>query len=123
MTTQLPCLWVGIDAWVGINASKAHHWWVAVDNTGRPVWSRKVSNDEATILAGLDQVLALTDDARWAVDLNTTPTLTTAATSPCPKAGRGHQSKVQAAPSGGAHESAHDHLDAAPSRLGLLHGN
>ncbi|MGW9030884.1 IS110 family transposase [Streptomyces sp. NPDC055722] len=66
MTTQVPCLWVGIDA------SKAHHWWVAIDDTGTTVWSRKVSNDEAVILAGLSEVLALADEARWAVDLTGT---------------------------------------------------
>ncbi|MFE7170077.1 IS110 family transposase [Streptomyces sp. NPDC057616] len=64
--TQAPRLWVGIDA------SKAHHWWVAIDDTGTTVWSRKVSNDEAVILACLSEVLALASEVRWAVDLTDT---------------------------------------------------
>jgi hypothetical protein len=66
MTTQTPRLWVGIDA------SKAHHWWVAIDDTGTTIWSRKVGNDEAVILAGLSEVLALAGEVRWAVDLTGT---------------------------------------------------
>ncbi|MGA5076008.1 IS110 family transposase, partial [Streptomyces tuirus] len=62
MNAQVPCLWVGIDA------SKAHHWWVAIDDTGTTIWSRKVSNDEAVILAGLGEVLAMAAEVRWAVD-------------------------------------------------------
>lgn len=31
MTTQVPCSWVGIDA------SKGHHWWVAIDDTGTTI--------------------------------------------------------------------------------------
>lgn len=66
MITQTPRLWVGIDA------SKAHHWWVAIDDTGTTVWSRKVSNDEAVVLACLSEVLALASEVRWAVDLTGT---------------------------------------------------
>jgi hypothetical protein len=66
MTTQVPRIWVGIDA------SKAHHWWVAIDDTGTTVWSRKVCNDEAAILACLGEVLSLTGDAHWAIDLTGT---------------------------------------------------
>nr|WP_143664985.1 transposase [Streptomyces sp. TLI_55] len=58
--------------WVGIDASKAHRCWVAIDNTGTTVWSRKVSNDEALILSGLSEVLALAGEVRWAVDLTGT---------------------------------------------------
>lgn len=64
MTTQTtPRLWVGIDA------SKAHHWWVAIDDTGTTAWSSKVSNDEAVILADLSDVLAPADEVCWTVDL------------------------------------------------------
>lgn len=63
MTTRLPRLWVGIDA------SKAHHWWVAVDDTGTAVWNKKIRNDEADLLAGLDEVLRLADRVAWAVDI------------------------------------------------------
>lgn len=67
MTTRLPRLWVGIDA------SKAHHWWVAVDGTGTAVWNKKIRNDEADLLAGLDEVLCLADRVDWAVDITGTP--------------------------------------------------
>ncbi|WP_329441679.1 IS110 family transposase [Streptomyces canus] len=67
MTTRLPRLWVGIDA------SKAHHWWVAVDGTGTAVWNKKIRNDEADLLAGLDEVLGLADRVDWAVDITGTP--------------------------------------------------
>lgn len=67
MTTRLPRLWVGIDA------SKAHHWWVAVDDTGTAVWNKKIRNDEADLLAGLDEVLCLADRVDWAVDITGTP--------------------------------------------------
>ncbi|MFF4120904.1 IS110 family transposase [Streptomyces sp. NPDC001714] len=67
MTTRLPRLWVGIDA------SKAHHWWVAVDGTGTTVWNKKIRNDEAALLAGLDEVLRLADQVHWAVDITGTP--------------------------------------------------
>lgn len=66
MTTQVPCLWVGIDA------GEAHHCWVAIDDAGSTAWSRKVSNAEAVILAGLNEVLALAGEVRWAVDLTGT---------------------------------------------------
>lgn len=67
MTTRLPRLWVGIDA------SKAHHWWVAIDGTGTTVWSKKIRNDEAELLAGLDELLCLADQVHWAVDITGTP--------------------------------------------------
>jgi transposase len=67
MTTRLPRLWTGIDA------SKAHHWWVAVDGAGTAVWNKKIRNDEAALLAGLDEVLCLADRVDWAVDITGTP--------------------------------------------------
>ncbi|WP_030420282.1 IS110 family transposase [Streptomyces sp. NRRL F-5065] len=66
MTTRPSRLWVGIDA------SKAHHWWVAIDDTGTTVWSRKVGNDETVILAALSEVRDLADEVCWAVDLTGT---------------------------------------------------
>ncbi|MFF3712383.1 IS110 family RNA-guided transposase [Streptomyces phaeochromogenes] len=63
-----------------MDASKAHHWWVAVDDTGTNHWSRKVRNGEAVVLAGLSELLALTSGVRWAVDLTgTAPALLLAA--------------------------------------------
>ncbi|MET9915376.1 IS110 family transposase [Streptomyces sp. NPDC006476] len=67
MTALLPRLWVGIDA------GKAHHWWVAVDGTGTTVWSKKIHNDEAALVAGLTEVLGLAEQVHWAVDIPGTP--------------------------------------------------
>ncbi|WP_139151409.1 transposase, partial [Streptomyces sp. WMMB 322] len=44
MNTSHPRIWVGIDA------GKGHHWAVAVDANGEPLFSTKVINDEAQIL-------------------------------------------------------------------------
>lgn len=58
--------------WVGIDVGKAHHWAAAVDQNGRQVWSRKVLNDEADILDGIGEALALADQVSWAVDISGT---------------------------------------------------
>lgn len=55
--------------WVGIDAGKAHHWLVAVDDSGATAWSRKVLNDESAILTALGEILALADEVHWAVDI------------------------------------------------------
>ncbi|MGI5380483.1 IS110 family transposase [Streptomyces sp. CA-251387] len=63
MAKQLTHLWVGIDA------GKAHHRLAAVDETGAPIWSKKVPNDESAILTALGEILALSDNVHWAVDI------------------------------------------------------
>ncbi|MFI8878446.1 IS110 family RNA-guided transposase [Streptomyces sp. NPDC055243] len=63
MAEQLTRLWVGIDA------GKAHHWLAAVDETGATMWSKKVANDESVILTALGELLALSDEVHWAVDI------------------------------------------------------
>lgn len=55
--------------WVGIDAGKGHHWAVAVDREGHPVFSRKLVNDEAEIVGLLTAVRELAEDVVWAVDL------------------------------------------------------
>lgn len=55
--------------WVGIDAGKAHHWLVAVGDTGATAWSRKVHNDESEILTALGEILDLADEVHWAVDI------------------------------------------------------
>jgi transposase len=55
--------------WVGIDAGKGHHWAVAVDAEGHPVFSRKVVNDEAEILDLLTAVHEVADEVIWAIDL------------------------------------------------------
>ncbi|AYV32195.1 Transposase IS116/IS110/IS902 family protein [Streptomyces sp. ADI95-16] len=59
-------------AWVGIDAGKGHHWAAAVDETGATLWSKKVENDEAAILAALGELLDLADKVHWAVDISGT---------------------------------------------------
>ena len=55
--------------WVGIDAGKGHHWAVAVDVEGHPVFSRKVANDESEILELLTAVREVAEEVTWAVDL------------------------------------------------------
>jgi transposase len=55
--------------WAGIDAGKAHHWAVVVDDTGTTVWSRKIVNDESAILDALGEILGLAEEVFWAVDI------------------------------------------------------
>jgi len=59
--------------WVGIDIGKGHHWASAVDESGGQVWSRKILNDEADILAAISSVLGLADQVSWAVDITSGP--------------------------------------------------
>ncbi|MGF0172166.1 IS110 family transposase [Streptomyces sp. Marseille-Q5077] len=58
--------------WVGIDAGKGHHWAAAVDETGATLWSKKVDNDESTILTAMGEILDLADEVHWAVDISGT---------------------------------------------------
>ncbi|MEV4041275.1 IS110 family transposase [Streptomyces umbrinus] len=58
--------------WAGVDAGKGHHWVTVVDETGAPVWSEKVNNDESAILTALGEILDLADEVRWAVDISGT---------------------------------------------------
>lgn len=58
--------------WVGIDVGKGHHWAVAVDENGTQIWSKKVLNDEAAILAAIGEVLQLAAVVKWAVDISGT---------------------------------------------------
>ncbi|GGQ83252.1 IS110 family transposase [Streptomyces asoensis] len=55
--------------WAGVDAGKGHHWAAVVDETGATLWSKKIDNDESAILAALGEILGLTDEVRWAVDI------------------------------------------------------
>lgn len=55
--------------WAGIDAGKAHHWAVVVDDTGATVWSRKIANDETAILDALADILGLAEQVSWAIDI------------------------------------------------------
>lgn len=56
--------------WAGIDAGKGHHWAAVVDDTGVALWSGKVVNDEAAILAAVGDILGLADHVHWAVDIS-----------------------------------------------------
>ncbi|WP_035841563.1 IS110 family RNA-guided transposase [Kitasatospora azatica] len=55
--------------WAGIDAGKAHHHCVVIDDTGKRLLSRRVANDELELLQLLADVLALGDQVTWGIDL------------------------------------------------------
>ncbi|MFC9916768.1 IS110 family transposase [Streptomyces sp. NPDC127197] len=55
--------------WAGIDAGKTHHHCVAIDEGGRRLLSRRVTNDEPELLELLADVLALGDEVTWGIDL------------------------------------------------------
>ncbi|MDX2935604.1 IS110 family transposase [Streptomyces ipomoeae] len=55
--------------WAGIDAGKTHHHCVAIDEGGRRLLSRRVTNDEPELLELLAAVLALGDEVTWGIDL------------------------------------------------------
>ncbi|MET8801069.1 IS110 family transposase [Nocardia sp. NPDC004568] len=59
-------------AWAGVDAGKGHHWAAVVDDTGATLWSKKIDNDEAAILAALGEILALAEEVSFAVDISGT---------------------------------------------------
>src|SRR6218665_3727774 len=58
--------------WAGVDAGKAHHHCVVIDEGGTRLLSRKIANDEDEILTLLAEVTALDEDGEvvWATDLN-----------------------------------------------------
>jgi transposase len=55
--------------WAGIDAGKTHHHCVAIDESGRRLLSRRVTNDETELLQLLAEVMALGDEVTWGIDL------------------------------------------------------
>lgn len=57
--------------WAGIDAGKAAHHCVVIDDAGRQLLSRRVANDEAELTRLIDDVLGLGDgdDILWAIDI------------------------------------------------------
>ena len=55
--------------WAGVDIGKAHHHCVVLDQNGDRLLSRRVANEEAELLALLADVLALSDEVTWAVDV------------------------------------------------------
>ena len=60
------------ELWAGIDAGKAHHHCVLIDDEGNRLLSRKVANDEAALTELLTDVgaLAAGKEILWATDLN-----------------------------------------------------
>ena len=54
--------------WAGIDSGKTHHHCLVLNEGGETLLSRRVANDEPELLKLLDAVLALGDQATWAVD-------------------------------------------------------
>ncbi|MEU5380615.1 IS110 family transposase [Streptomyces sp. NPDC005968] len=55
--------------WAGIDAGRTHHHCVVIDDTGKRLLSRRVANDESEILKLLADVLALSVEVTWGIDL------------------------------------------------------
>lgn len=57
--------------WAGVDAGKSHHHCVAIDEDGRHLLSRRVDNDEDSLLMLIADVNTLgADEITWATDLN-----------------------------------------------------
>jgi transposase len=55
--------------WAGVDIGKTHHHCVVLDAEGKRLLPRRVLNDEPELLALLADVLAIDEDAVWAVDV------------------------------------------------------
>jgi transposase len=56
--------------WAGMDVGKEHHHCVVIDADGKWLLSRRVRNDESALLALISDVLAISPEVLWAVDLN-----------------------------------------------------
>ncbi|MFH8692926.1 IS110 family transposase [Streptomyces anulatus] len=56
--------------WAGVDIGKEHHHCVVIDAQGKRLLSRRVLNDEPVLLELIGDVLALSADVLWAVDIN-----------------------------------------------------
>ncbi|MEV8569679.1 IS110 family transposase [Streptomyces sp. NPDC051322] len=56
--------------WAGVDIGKEHHHCVVMDAQGERLLSRRVLNDEAALLELISDVLALSGETLWAVDIN-----------------------------------------------------
>ena len=54
--------------WVGLDAGKEAHWAHVLDASGTQILSRRVENEEADLSGLIGEVLALAEEAVWAVD-------------------------------------------------------
>lgn len=58
------------EIWAGADIGKEHHHCVVIDAQGERLLSRRVLNDESALLQLIGDVLALSKDTLWAVDIN-----------------------------------------------------
>ncbi|MFD9292302.1 IS110 family transposase [Streptomyces sp. NPDC060030] len=58
------------EIWAGVDIGKEHHHCVVIDAQGTRLLSRRVLNDETELLQLLADVLALSRNVLWAVDIN-----------------------------------------------------
>ncbi|MFF3519039.1 IS110 family transposase [Streptomyces sp. NPDC002573] len=56
--------------WAGTDAGKSAHHCTVIDADGTRVLSRRVANDEPELLELIKDVLAISEDVTWAIDLN-----------------------------------------------------
>jgi transposase len=56
------------EMWVGIDAGREFHWAYVMDAAGTELLSRRVQNDEAELVALIDEVLSFSDELVWATD-------------------------------------------------------
>ena len=54
--------------WAGIDAGKEFHWAHVLDASGTQLLSRRVENDEAELVALIEEALSLAEDVVWAID-------------------------------------------------------
>ncbi len=58
------------EIWAGVDIGKEHHHCVVIDAQGKRLLSRRVLNDETELLKLVADVLELSQDVLWAVDIN-----------------------------------------------------
>lgn len=58
------------EIWAGVDIGKTHHHCVVINAEGERLLSRRVANDESELLALIGDVLEISRDVLWAVDLN-----------------------------------------------------
>nr|WP_328829161.1 IS110 family transposase [Streptomyces ureilyticus] len=58
------------EIWAGVDIGKEHHHCVVINADGERLLSRRVLNDETELLELIGDVLAISADVLWAVDLN-----------------------------------------------------
>ncbi|MET9932656.1 MULTISPECIES: IS110 family transposase [unclassified Streptomyces] len=59
------------EIWAGLDIGKKHHHTVVIDADGKRLLSRRVMNNETELLQLIADVLEISGDVPWAVDINT----------------------------------------------------